>query len=132
MPTTMSGCGFARCLGQGLSCDGRAIVPMSDAVCQSTPRVRMLIRLMLVILACSLGQALIYTGEAVAVILGGNLASAFKINNISWRAAPLGLAVTAFLVAIAIAVLIREPKKGRFIVQVLQTFSCAPQACIWA
>ena len=68
--------------------------------------------------ACSLGQALIFTGEAIAVILGGNLASAFKIQNISWRAAPLGLAVTAFLVAVAIAVFIREPKKGRFIVQV--------------
>ena len=68
--------------------------------------------------ACSLGQALIFTGEAIAVILGGNLASAFKIHNVSWRAAPLGLAVTAFLVAVAIAVLIREPKKGRFIVQV--------------
>ncbi|CAL5220605.1 g2646 [Coccomyxa viridis] len=65
----------------------------------------------------SLGQALIFTGEAIAVILGGNLASAFKIQNISWRAAPLGLAVTAFLVAFAIAVFIREPKKGRFIVQ---------------
>ena len=46
--------------------------------------------------ACSLGQALIFTGEAIAVILGGNLASAFKIHNVSWRAAPLGLAVTAF------------------------------------
>ena len=68
-------------------------------------------------LACSFGQALIFTGEAVAVVLGGNLAYAFKANNISWRAAPLGLAVTAFLVAVAIAVLIREPKKGRFIVQ---------------
>lgn len=68
-------------------------------------------------LACSFGQALIFTGEAVAVVLGGNLAYAFKANNISWRAAPLGLAVTAFLVAVAIAVFIREPKKGRFIVQ---------------
>jgi len=70
-----------------------------------------------VTLACSFGQALIFTGEAVAVVLGGNLAYAFKANNISWRAAPLGLAVTAFLVAVAIAVFIREPKKGRFIVQ---------------
>jgi hypothetical protein len=66
---------------------------------------------------CSLGQALIFTGEAVAVILGGNLAFAFKASNISWRAAPFALAVVAFVVAIAIAVLIREPKKGRFIVQ---------------
>ena len=52
------------------------------------------------------------------MILGGNLASAFKMHNITWRAAPLGLAVTAFLVAVALAVFIREPKKGRFIVQV--------------
>ena len=74
--------------------------------------------------ACSLGQALIFTGEAIAVILGGNLASAFKIQNISWRAAPLGLAVTAFLVAFAIAVFIREPKKGRFIVQVGDSSWC--------
>ncbi|CAL5223872.1 g6461 [Coccomyxa viridis] len=65
----------------------------------------------------SLGQALIFTGEAIAVVLAGNLSSAFQKNNISWRAAPLGLAVTAFVVAIAIAVFIREPKKGRFVVQ---------------
>lgn len=64
------------------------------------------------------------------MILGGNLASAFKIHNISWRAAPLGLAVTAFLVAVAIAVLIREPKKGRFIVQVGGApMSCLERAC---
>lgn len=53
----------------------------------------------------------------MAVILGGNLAFAFKASGTSWRAAPFGLAIVAFVVAIAIAVLIREPKKGRFIVQ---------------
>ena len=66
------------------------------------------------------------------MVLGGNLASAFKMNNISWRAAPLGLAVTAFVVAVAIAALIREPKKGRFIVQVCETSLRPPLACIWA
>ncbi|CAK0783481.1 hypothetical protein CVIRNUC_006680 [Coccomyxa viridis] len=68
----------------------------------------------------SLGQAFIFTGEAVAVVLAGNLSYAFKSHGISWRAAPLGLAVAAFLVAVAIAVLIREPKKGCFIVQKAQ------------
>lgn len=58
-----------------------------------------------------------FTGEAAAVVLAGNLSYAFKSRGISWRAAPLGLAVAALLVALAIAVLIREPKKGRFIVQ---------------
>ena len=55
-------------------------------------------------------------------MLAGNLSYAFKSHNISWRAAPLGLAVAAFLVAIAIAVLIREPVKGRFIVNKVWTF----------
>jgi len=81
-----------------------------------------------VALACSFGQALIFTGEAVAVVLGGNLAYAFKANNISWRAAPLGLAVTAFLVAVAIAAFIREPKKGRFIVQQVRANPAAADA----
>ena len=55
-------------------------------------------------------------------MLAGNLSYAFKAHGISWRAAPLGLAVAAFLVAVAIAVLIREPKKGRFIVQKVRKF----------
>ena len=50
-------------------------------------------------------------------MLAGNLSYAFKSHGISWRAAPLGLAVAAFLVAIAIAVLIREHVKGRFFVK---------------
>ena len=54
-------------------------------------------------------------------MLAGNLSYAFKSHGISWRAAPLGLAVADLLVAIAIAVLIPEPKKGRFIVQKVQT-----------
>ena len=56
-------------------------------------------------------------------MLAGNLSYAFKSHGISWRAAPLGLAVAAFLVAIAIAVLIREPVKGRFIVKKVWRFS---------
>ena len=60
-------------------------------------------------------------------MLAGNLSSAFQKSNISWRAAPLGLAVAAFVVAVAIAVLIREPKKGRFVVQVCKTSLCPHQ-----
>lgn len=63
------------------------------------------------------------------MVLGGNLAYAFKAHGVSWRAAPLGLAVAAFLVAIAIALLIREPKKGRFIVQQVR-LPCIRTCCL--
>ena len=64
------------------------------------------------------------------MILGGNLAFAFKASGISWRASPFGLAIVAFVVAIAIAVFIREPKEGRLIVQQVcrkHTASCAAE-----
>ncbi|KAK9904809.1 hypothetical protein WJX75_002922 [Coccomyxa subellipsoidea] len=64
----------------------------------------------------SIGQALIFTGEAVAVVMGGNIAYAFKINGITWRAAPIGLAVASFCVCLAVGLGIREPPKGRFII----------------
>ncbi|CAL8464318.1 g3853 [Coccomyxa elongata] len=65
----------------------------------------------------SIGQALIFTGEAVAVVLGGNVAYAFKVSGISWRAAPLGLAVASFCTCLAVGLGIREPPKGRFIIE---------------
>ncbi len=65
----------------------------------------------------SIGQALIFTGEAVAVVMGGNIAYAFKVNNITWRAAPIGLAVASFCVSLAVGLGIKEPKKGRFIIE---------------
>ena len=63
----------------------------------------------------SLGQAIIFTGEAVAVVLGGNIAYAFAQAGISWRAAPLGLAVAAGALAPIVGLTIREPPKGRFL-----------------
>lgn len=38
----------------------------------------------------SIGQALIFTGEAVAVVLGGNIAYAFKVSQLLRH--PLSLA----------------------------------------
>jgi hypothetical protein len=68
----------------------------------------------------SLGQAMIFTGEAVAIVMGGNLAYAFQQAGISWRAAPLGLAVAAGVISIVILVTIREPPKGRFLVKAVR------------
>jgi hypothetical protein len=66
---------------------------------------------------CSLAQALLFTGEAVAVVLGGNLAYAFKQTGKTWRGIPFGLAAASLVIAIAVAFGIREPPKGKFIIK---------------
>ena len=76
----------------------------------------------------SMGQAIIFTGEAVAIVLGGNLAYAFQQAGISWRAAPLGLAVAAGVLCIVIAATIKEPPKGRFIVRAVRA-RCINGSC---
>ena len=74
---------------------------------------------------------MIFTGEAIAVVLGGNIAYGFNQAGISWRAAPLGLAVASAVLSAAMALTVREPPKGRFIVQAVRAHCsrCAPAAC---
>ncbi len=39
-----------------------------------------------------------------------------QVTGITWRAAPLGLAVASFCTCLAVGLGIREPPKGRFII----------------
>ena len=68
---------------------------------------------------------MIFTGEAVAIVLGGNIAYGFNQAGISWRAVPLGLAVVCVVISAALAFTIREPPKGRFVVQAVRFLSCS-------
>lgn len=50
------------------------------------------------------------------MVLGGNIAYAFKQNGTTWRAVPIGLAIASFVIALAVGLGIKEPPKGKYII----------------
>ncbi|KAK9833442.1 hypothetical protein WJX81_005683 [Elliptochloris bilobata] len=62
----------------------------------------------------SIGEAVVFSGAAVAEIAAGNLAYATNHYGVSWRLVPISMGIVMFSLGLVIPLLIREPPKGRY------------------